>query len=146
MAVQELYDLDFFEWTQRNAELLRQGCLASADIPNIAEEIADMGKRDRRDVESFLGRLIMHLLKWQFQPTQRGSSWLSSIYDSREQIEGILEQSPSLRRLGEEALGKVYQRARNKAARETGLALTTFPSECPYTFSQLMDEGFFPES
>jgi hypothetical protein len=144
MAVQELYDLDFFEWTQRNAELLRRGCLVSADIPNIAEEIADMGKRDRRDVEGFLGRLIMHLLKWQFQPTQRSSSWLSSIDDSREQIEGILEQSPSLRRLGEEAL--VYQRARNEAARETGLALTTFPSECPYTFSQLMDDGFLPES
>jgi hypothetical protein len=45
MAVQELYDIDFFEWTQRNAELLRRGCLESADISNIAEELADLGKK-----------------------------------------------------------------------------------------------------
>lgn len=105
-----------------------------------------MGKRDQREVESFLVRLIMHLLKWQFQPSQRSASWVSSIDDSREQLEGIFEQSPSLRRLGAESLGKVYQRARKKASRETGLAPTEFPPECPYTFGQLMDDDFLAEA
>jgi hypothetical protein len=74
MAVQELYERDFFKWTQRNAKLLRQGCFAQADIAHIAEEIADMGRSDSREVESFLIRLMMHLLKWQFQPAQRTCS------------------------------------------------------------------------
>jgi hypothetical protein len=63
MGVKELYELDFFEWTQRNAELLRRGCLESADIPHIAEELADMGERDRREVRSYLRRLMMHLMQ-----------------------------------------------------------------------------------
>jgi hypothetical protein len=145
MAVQELYDLDFFEWTQRNAELLRQGCIHSADISHIAEELADMGKRDLRDVESCLSRLILHLLKWQFQPAQQSAVWRSSIDDSREQLEGIFEQSPSLRRLAEQALSKVYQRARKKASNETGLPDTTFPAACPYNFGELLDDDFLPK-
>jgi hypothetical protein len=47
-----LYDEDFFEWTRRNAELLRAGQLQQADIEHIAEEIEDMGKRDRRELNS----------------------------------------------------------------------------------------------
>lgn len=98
LGVQELYQVDFFEWTQRNAELLRQGCLESADIPHIAEELADMGERDRREVKSYLTGVIMYLLKWQFQPDHRSGSWAVSIDDSRDELGYIFEQSPSLRR------------------------------------------------
>jgi Domain of unknown function DUF29 len=91
MGVHELYELDFFEWTQRNAELLRQGCLESADIPHIAEELADMGERDRREVKSYLKHLMMHLLKWQFQPDRRDGSWAVSIDDSRNDLGYIFE-------------------------------------------------------
>src|SRR5215472_4076548 len=115
MAVQELYDLDFFEWTQKNAELLRQGCLDSADILHIAEELADMGKRDQREVESYLKRLIMHFLKWQFQSSQRSASWRASIADSRAELDLIFNQSPSLRRLGEATLARTYKRAVKQA-------------------------------
>ena len=88
MAVKDLYDLDFFEWTQQNAELLRKGCLSEIDVDNLAEEVADMGKRDRREMDSYLTRLILHLLKWQMQPAlrygQKGrSSWLNSIVHPR---------------------------------------------------------------
>jgi Domain of unknown function DUF29 len=145
MGVQELYELDFFEWTQRNAELLRQGCLESADIPHIAEELADMGERDRREVRSYLRRLIMHLMKWQFQPDRRTTSWSASIADSRAELEDIFEQSPSLRRLAAESFGQTYPRARRQASVETGLPETAFPGECPYSFDQLMDDDFLPD-
>jgi Domain of unknown function DUF29 len=144
MGMQELYELDFFEWTQRNAELLSQGCFDSADIPHIAEELADLGKRDRRETESFLQRLIVHLLKWQTQPAKRSSSWRSSIDDSRVQLEGIFKQSPSLRRHASLSIGDLYPRARRTASIETKLPLKAFPAECPYSFDQLMDDDFLP--
>jgi hypothetical protein len=144
MGVQELYELDFFEWTQRNAELLKQGCLESADIPHIAEELADMGQRDRREVRSYLTRLMMHLLKWQFQPGQRSGSWAVSIDDSRDELGYIFEQSPSLRLFSTQAVTGLYPAARRKASRETGLPQSAFPTECPYSLDQLLDYDFPP--
>jgi Domain of unknown function DUF29 len=144
MRVQELYELDFFEWTRAQAELLRRGCFESADIPHIAEELADLGKRDRRETESFLQRLIVHLLKWQAQPPKRSSSWRSSIDDSRVQLEGIFKQSPSLRRHASISIAEVYRQARRTASIETKLPLKAFPAECPYSFGQLMDDDFLP--
>jgi hypothetical protein len=144
MEARELYDLDFFEWTRAQAELLRRGCFESADIPHIAEELADMGERDRREVRSYLRRLITHLMKWQFQPDRRTASWGASIADSRAELEGIFEQSPSLRRFAAESFGQAYPRARRQASFETGLPQTVFPPECPYSFDELMDDDFLP--
>lgn len=144
MAVDELYDLDFFEWTQRNAALLNQGCLEQADIPHIAEELADMGNRDRREVESYLTRLILHLLKWQMQPNLRTPSWRSSIDNSRVQLKRIFKQSPSLRRYAAESIAEVYPDAVRQALIQTGLSRGVFPQSCPYSFDQLMDPDFLP--
>lgn len=145
MAVQELYDRDFFEWTQRNAKLLKQGCFALADIPHIAEELVDMGLSDKREVESFLRHLMVRLLKWHMQPRRRNRSWLGSIADSRAQLKGIFKQSPSLKQHAANAVGQVYPDARHQAALETGLARDSFPSDCPYSFAQLVDADFFPQ-
>jgi hypothetical protein len=144
MAIQELYDLDFFEWTQRNAELLSRRCFDSADIPHIAEELADMGKSDQREVLSFLTRLIMHLLKWQIQPAHRSTSRLSSIADSRVQLKRTFEQSPSLKRLAVKSVAEIYPDARRQASIETGIDRVTFPAECPYSFDQIGDDDFLP--
>jgi Domain of unknown function DUF29 len=34
-----LYDRDFFEWVQRNVDLLRRGCVEEADLAHIVEEL-----------------------------------------------------------------------------------------------------------
>src|ERR1035437_4052809 len=92
-----LYDSDFYLWTQQAAESLRSGVLASDDLEHAAEEIADMGKRDRRELESRMMALVMHLIKWAAQPQMRETStWLATINEQRTQIEGVLAQSPSL--------------------------------------------------
>jgi hypothetical protein len=145
MAVQDLYDLDFFEWTQRNAELLNRKCFEAADISHIAEELADLGKRDQREVRSYLRRLIVHLLKWQMQPAKRSSSWLSSIGDSRSQLEDIFQQSPSLRKLAAKSFVEVYSDARRQASTQTRMAVSSFPSKCPYRFEQILDADFLPK-
>ncbi len=61
MNVAELYDRDFYEWTQRNAELLRAGRVSQADLAHIAEELEDMGKSEKRELENRLNELLIHL-------------------------------------------------------------------------------------
>src|SRR5215472_16561668 len=100
----ELYDRDFFEWTQCNAALLRAGRFDHADIEHIAEELEGMGKRDQRELESRLQVLLMHLLKWKYQPAKRSSSWEGTIDTQRDEIGRLLRQAPSLKRLPPEVL------------------------------------------
>jgi hypothetical protein len=145
-----LYDQDFFEWTARNAELLRQGCVHEADLEHLAEEIEDLGKRDKNEVISRLVVLVMHLLKWKLQPERRysesgASSWLATIREQRRQLGYLLEQSPSLERYGEQKLSEVHRYAIKEASAETGIPIPRFPAECPFSFDQVLEDEFLPE-
>jgi hypothetical protein len=139
-----LYDEDFFEWTRRNAELLRLGRLGQADIEHIAEEIEDMGKRDLNEVNSRVQVLVEHLLKWQLQPEKKSRSWLRTIASQRGVLAKRLEASPSLRAKIRPNLGSNYQRAVQLTLIETGLPKNHFPAECPFTVEQILDPEFLP--
>ena len=139
-----LYEEDFFKWTRRNAELLRAGQLQQADIEHIAEEIEDLGKRDLRELNDHVLELLIHLLKWQLQPRRRSRHWESTILSQRVEIEGILEQSPSLLPKINDHLAENYKDAVRLAVIETGLSLGRFPGECPFTVEQLLDREFLP--
>ncbi len=102
----KLYDTDFVLWTREQAAALRAGRLDALDRDNLAEEVESLGRKDRRELESRLTVLVMHLLKWRHQPDQRGGSWDSTIRTQRREIEKLLNDSPSLRAAVAEALGK----------------------------------------
>lgn len=133
------YETDFYLWTQQQAELLRQGQFnrVDLDLENIAEEIESMGRREKHSIRSYLQNVLLHLLKWQYQPQRRGTSWRSSIYNGRDQIEELLEENPSLRAQLGVIVEKSYPNARRLAANETGLPLSTFPDVCPFTVEQI---------
>lgn len=143
-----LYDTDFYTWTQEQAALLREGAWQEVDRLNLAEEIESLGARDRRELHRRLQRLVMHLLKWQYQPSKRqtGHSWRSTIRTQRYEIATLLAQSPALRRTVPEALDTRYRYARENASDETRLPLETFPETCPWTVEQVLDEQFWPEA
>jgi hypothetical protein len=138
------YETDFYLWTQQQADLLRQGALSAIDVENLIEEIESMGASDRRSISSFLELVIMHLLKWQYQPERRGTSWRTSISKGRNAIERTLEYSPSLKRQLPEMIIAEYRRARKEASLETGLPLTTFPEQCPFTVEQITGD-YWPD-
>jgi hypothetical protein len=147
-SLKGLYECDFFEWTARTAELLRHGDIHQIDREHVAEEIEDMGKRDRREAISKTAVLIAHLLKWCIQPEQRqyaAASWLETIHRERREIPLICEDSPSLERFIRENLdGRIYRLALRIAAEDTGIDLKRFPKACPFTFEQVLDSGFLP--
>lgn len=140
-----LYEQDFYAWANEQARLLRAGRLTDADIEHIAEEIESMGKTEKRELVSRLEVLLLHLLKWQFQPDRRGASWEVSITDNREKLEEHLTDNPSLRPQSGAAVDAAYRRARRHAALETELPVATFPAACPWSFEQLMDPDFWPD-
>ena len=140
-----LYETDFYAWANEQAALLRSGKLSLADIENIAEEIESMGKSEKRELVSRLTVLILHLLKWQFQPNLRGNSWRLSVANSRDQLSDHLSDNPSLKAKLSEAIETAYRYARRDAARETGMDVDTFPASCPWSFDQMMDLSFWPD-
>lgn len=144
-----LYGTDFYAWARQQAQLLRAEELEKLDLPNLIEELEAMSLRERRELTSRLIVLLMHLLKWQYQPAPHGRaqprSWLSTITSQRQKVELLLEDSPSLRREVVDRLSYAYPRARLQASRETDLPLATFPATCPYTAEQVLDDGFFPD-
>lgn len=139
------YDRDFYQWTQHTAELLRQGRLNDVDVPNLAEEVESMGNTQKHALVSHLAILLMHLLKWKYQPGKRTPSWETTILVQRDEVADLLEDSPSLRSELEKRFNHAYQRARKMTAKETGLALAVFPTENPFTFAEVMNEDWLPQ-
>lgn len=144
MAAKDLYDRDFFQWATVNADLLRAGRFAEADIDHIAEEVEDMGKSQRRALESRLEVLLAHLLKWQFQPGGRNSSWRATIRLQRSKIHKLLREMPSLHKIAPQELPEAYENAVLLAASETDLPEASFPAACPFALDLILDPEFFP--
>ena len=149
-----LYEKDFLAWTQQQSELIRQGRWQEVDLDHLIEELEDMGKTNHRELESRLVVLLAHLLKWKFQLNQLqdqwrefdGRSWRKTIIEQRVQIERLLEDRPSLSSHFETILQQAYPTALKLAYKETQLDSLLFPSECPYSSKQLINEDFMPES
>lgn len=139
------YEEDFYAWTVEQARLLRLGELSAIDAANIAEEIESMGRSDRRELKSRLIVLLMHLLKWRHQPGARSRSWSATIDEQRLQIEGVFNESPSLRVTSAPMIPEAYPIARARAIAETGLADDSFPETCPFSPEEVLSQTFLPE-
>lgn len=131
------YETDFHLWTQQQADLLRQREFNALDTVHLIDELDDMGASNRRALGSYLELVLLHLLKWQFQPGKRTTLWIESIDKGRNAIERLLEESPSLTPQLSTKVTAEYRRARRGAAKETNLPLTTFPEQCPFTVEQI---------
>lgn len=101
------HENDFYTWTQEQAHLLKTGQLNQIDWQNIAEEIEDMERSEKRELESRLEVLIMHLLKWQFHHNLRSRSWQLTIKEQRLRLEKMPKENPSLSSILADTLEKI---------------------------------------
>ena len=92
----DLYESDFFEWTQVQARVLRERRWDDLDLENLIDEVESVGSSEKREIRNRLKILLAHLLKWKFQPRFRGPSWRRTIREQREQLAEIIGASPSL--------------------------------------------------
>jgi hypothetical protein len=140
-----LYERDFLAWTEEQAALLRAGRITQVDLSNLIEEVESLGASQKAAVDSQMVRLLMHLLKWVYQPTRRTKSWRVSIVNARVEIALHMRGSPSLKTHQSVFWLQNYLAARKAAANETGLLLKRFPEAPPFTLEQVLDDDFWPE-
>lgn len=139
-----LYQQDYLQWIERTIAQLQHQNYDQVEWEHLIEEIKDRGRSERRGLESNLIVVLLHLLKWQYQPDRRSGSWEGSILEHRRRINKALEDSPSLQPYLQTILAESYTAARKQAKAETGLSLETFPTECAYSLSDLLDDDFLP--
>lgn len=140
-----LYKQDYYLWLEKTVQALKAGNLDELDIRNLIEEIDDMGKSERRALKSNLTVVLLHLLKYKYQPTHRSNSWLGSILEHRLRLRDQLEESPRLKPYLKEVFAKCYGDAALRAPVETGLPSSTFPDESPFTAEESLDISYLPQ-
>ncbi len=140
------YQTDFYSWTQQQADLLKTRQFNKLDFDNLIEEIKSMGASEKKELDSRLIELLLHLLKWQFQPERKGSNWEVSIAKQRDGIDKVLRDNPSLKHQLDKRVADCYPYAKRYAAIETQLPKARFPEECPYSLEQLFNDNFMPDS
>jgi hypothetical protein len=140
----QVYEQDFHAWTKLQSNLLEQKQWEQLDIANLIEEIESLGRQQQQELRNRLSILLGHLLRWEYQPKKRSHSWLSTIRIQRLDIADLLLDNPSFKAYFSEALTKAYRRALALVTAETELPLSFFPVVCPYEFSQILDDHFYP--
>jgi len=123
--LKSLYDDDFLAWSKQQAEALcaalHDGSNQSLDFGNLAEEIEDLGKSVRRELQSQIRRVVRHLLKLEHSPAREPRrGWAESVVDARAEIEDLLEASPSLRTELDCDVERQTQRGIDLALRDLG--------------------------
>ena len=116
---------DYVKWAFEQAALIKAGRFDQVDILNVAEEIEDVGKSEIRAFESHLEVVLIHMLKWDFQPAKRSRSWDASIFSNRHRILRLLKVNPSLKR-GRRQVSKPPMSS--LAARQRGRLVWTSPA------------------
>jgi hypothetical protein len=141
------YETDIVAWADEQAQLIRNKKFELLDIEHIAEEIEDVGKSEQRELASRMAVLLCHLLKWQYQPARRSSSWEATIKTQRERVKRRLKQTPSLKNClkDSEWLADAWDDAREGTEKETGISFEKFPEKCPWSVEDVLSGDWFPQ-
>ena len=95
----ELYDEDFYAWTQAQAKALRTHFRGDnrLDVEHLAEEVEDLGDSELQAVESFVEQIIAHLLKLDYSAqADPRAHWRAEVLNFRRSAERKI--SPTIRR------------------------------------------------
>ncbi|RRD90993.1 DUF29 domain-containing protein [Conchiformibius steedae] len=140
------YHYDLAAWAAHQAELLKAGRMQDLDVANLIEEMEAMSRKEHRELLRRMSILIAHLLKWTYQPTHRGNSWRRTILDQRQEINDLIEDSPSLANHFDEMewLQKAWQRGIQQAINETGIK--TLPQQAIWTINEIREKDFFEQA
>ncbi len=144
----DLYDHDYYAWIQDQVRALRARRIEDLDWENVAEEIEDLGKSERRGIKSQMARLVEHLLKLKYARgilrRYNAKGWQLSVKGARTAIRHLLDESPSLRPQLAEMLIQAYEIGRIDAQREARVPDSAIPESSPWTVEQVMDDNFVP--
>ncbi|AFZ56073.1 DUF29 domain-containing protein [Anabaena cylindrica FACHB-243] len=78
-----LYEQDYSLWLETTIEKLQKHQFQFLDIDNLIEELETLRRIEKKALRSYLRLIVMHLLKWQYQPDKRSKSWQITIRNNR---------------------------------------------------------------
>jgi len=148
----DLYNSDFYAWTQQQAALLREGAWQELDRENLIEEVESLGRSERHALYDRLIVLLTHLLKLQvararlpvaYDRNKRG--WQTTCRTQRLRIARLFDDNPSLRSIVAAETIKAYAVAWLDAAEALQVDEHTVPPECPWSGDQVLATDFWPE-
>jgi hypothetical protein len=142
----ELYERDYYTWIQEQVRALREHRVEDLDWPNLAEEIEDLEKNERRLLRHQLSLLLGYLLKRAHAPSKmlraRAREWEISVRQARHHIESLLKESPGLLSRIDEIFAQAYESGRENALFVAELPDSAIPETPPWTFEQVIDDHF----
>jgi hypothetical protein len=110
--ISELYDRDFNLWVEATKNAIQNRDFENMDWDNLFDEIDDMGKSEKRSLESYLERLIAHILKlqyWEAEKERNHKHWKVEIINFRRRIKRLIKQNPSFKPLLTHMYPEVFQ-------------------------------------
>ncbi|MBE9056167.1 DUF29 domain-containing protein [Sphaerospermopsis sp. LEGE 08334] len=145
-AIYEIYEQDYPEWLEITLNQLQNQDLENIDWEHLIEEITALGSEQRRKVESYLLRLLIHLLLYNYWSSEKdwsGRGWEKEIDNFRLELDLLLE-SKVLYNHCEKVLDKIYSKARSNAIRKSELSPAIFPENCPYSLTEILNPEWLP--
>ena len=154
IGAQDAYHADFTAWLLEQADRLRARDADALDWENLADEIESLGLNNHRELTSRLRVIMIHCLKLMLSRDDRPrAGWRVTIMTQRDELAGLLAQSPSLRRRVPELAVDLFDKSRKRALadlsghepdriadyRNAARALS------PIDADRLLDDEWFPD-
>ncbi|QQE67133.1 hypothetical protein GFS31_38450 [Leptolyngbya sp. BL0902] len=146
-AVSTLYEVDFYEWLQHTVEAIKHRNFDQVDWDNLIEEVESMGRSEKRELKSRLLVILEHLLKlifWDSEKPQNARGWRNTVIEQRNQVDLILEDSPSLKPWLAEIFVDSYAKARQHILQKSGLPGEMFPIQPPFPLENVLNTDWLP--
>jgi len=126
-----LYEQDFLLWSEDTAAKLKTRDFENLDFENLIEEVESLGRSERRELLNRLTRLLEHLLKRLYVPSQWDyNGWELTIRNQRIAIKNLLKDSPSLKSTWESNIDYAWRDALKGV--EEDYPKINFPDRFPY--------------
>jgi hypothetical protein len=146
MTNKDLYEQDYLAWLEETAKQLRQRRTDVLDWEHLEEEIEALGNEQRHKVDSYLLKLLIHLLLYQYWPEERercARGWQDEIGNFRVELELLLE-SKTLYNYFLTRIAVIYPKAVKRVRQKSQLPAAIFAESCPYSPEQILDSDFLP--
>jgi hypothetical protein len=145
-TISDLYEEDYYLWLETTCQQLQERDVNRLDWEHLMEEVAALGNEQRRKAESYLRQVLIHLLLYYYWDSQRSycaKGWENEIGNFRSELEFLL-RSKTLYNYCSKQLDVVYEKARKAAIKKTELSPHVFPSNCPFSLSEILDPDYLP--
>ena len=139
-----LYEVDDYLWLEQTIQLLKDNQLDELDREHLIEELEELGRSEKRSVESLLQQIIRHLLLYHYWTPEHADNarhWQAEIISFRNQLNRRL--TATLYRHLEDNLKDIYEDAGDYVRVKS--QVTILPEVCPYSLVQLLDKHWLPE-